>query len=636
MKNKKAITFLNGLVSSGKIDTGSWSFSSADGNKLLGAEKDDWATYGKCHLEIDPEADPDTKGAYGYPVAKYYGDEIKISRRGVIAAKGAAAGSRGAVKDPELEAVADALLRSINIKLELDEDCMEEEYDLCTKKKKKMDGDDFVEDGDNDSAKVKAAKNAVVNSLKSGKIKKPDKCQKCGATGDLEAHHHKGYDKEHQLDVQWLCIPCHKAADVKIRASKKKDGLGEENSFRYDRIEAPPWMTRKFELTPEGYLSGRAVVTNVGVFMYKNQDGSTRRELRLPSEVFHPDSIASLKMKPITNGHPTEPVTAENVAKYGKGMTGNNPSYPTSWADDMWPKNPEYVRGEGKEIGDGYHLAVDMTITDPDTILEIRSGKEELSCGYSVQMDETPGVWMGIPYDVIQRKIRYNHIAVVDQARAGEAARIRLDSTDAFCVGEVSNINDMEDDMKSIRLDGVEYQAEAKVIETLVKTQNDLQTKTDELTQVKTDTGKKISELEAERDAYKGKLDKAEADLKAAQEATNDPKRRDQEVKARMELLSIAGKAKVEVKDGDDDLAIKKAVISKVFPKLSLDGKDVNYIAASFDIAKEDLIKTDAASGENINVVLKGDKPDDTGMNADEAHKKYVESLSNGWKGGQA
>jgi hypothetical protein len=60
----------------------------------------------------------------------------------------------------------------------------------------------------------------------------------------------------------------------------------------------------KFEVTPEGFLRIPAAVTRVGVFNYKQPDGSVIRELRLPEEVFNPDSLSSLKSIPITNDHP--------------------------------------------------------------------------------------------------------------------------------------------------------------------------------------------------------------------------------------------------------------------------------------------------------------------------------------------
>lgn len=48
---------------------------------------------------------------------------------------------------------------------------------------------------------------AVRAALKRGDlISQP--CVKCGSDRS-EAHHHKGYEPEHWLDVEWLCRPCH-------------------------------------------------------------------------------------------------------------------------------------------------------------------------------------------------------------------------------------------------------------------------------------------------------------------------------------------------------------------------------------------------------------------------------------------
>lgn len=46
-----------------------------------------------------------------------------------------------------------------------------------------------------------------------GKIIKPTACSRCGSGGRIEGHHHNGYDKEHYLDVVWLCHPCHKLVE---------------------------------------------------------------------------------------------------------------------------------------------------------------------------------------------------------------------------------------------------------------------------------------------------------------------------------------------------------------------------------------------------------------------------------------
>lgn len=57
------------------------------------------------------------------------------------------------------------------------------------------------------------AHSAINNAVRDGKIIRPTKCESCGNSGKIQSHHHLGYKKEHHYHVQWLCIPCHKAAD---------------------------------------------------------------------------------------------------------------------------------------------------------------------------------------------------------------------------------------------------------------------------------------------------------------------------------------------------------------------------------------------------------------------------------------
>lgn len=44
--------------------------------------------------------------------------------------------------------------------------------------------------------------------------------------------------------------------------------------------------------TDEGYLVDHPIVTSCGIFEYTNPDGSVRRELRLPENVFDEKSLA--------------------------------------------------------------------------------------------------------------------------------------------------------------------------------------------------------------------------------------------------------------------------------------------------------------------------------------------------------
>ena len=67
--------------------------------------------------------------------------------------------------------------------------------------------------------------------------------------------------------------------------------------------------------TDEGYLVDHPIVTTCGIFEYKNDDGSTRRELRLPENVFDKKSLESYKGKPIIITHDAGEVDKENVRR---------------------------------------------------------------------------------------------------------------------------------------------------------------------------------------------------------------------------------------------------------------------------------------------------------------------------------
>lgn len=68
-------------------------------------------------------------------------------------------------------------------------------------------------DNPESNAKLRKAHWAVDNAVRSGKLVRPEHCQGCGSLCKPEAHHHNGYEKEHWLDVVWLCDICHAKAD---------------------------------------------------------------------------------------------------------------------------------------------------------------------------------------------------------------------------------------------------------------------------------------------------------------------------------------------------------------------------------------------------------------------------------------
>jgi len=154
--------------------------------------------------------------------------------------------------------------------------------------------------------------------------------------------------------------------------------------------------------TGEGFLICRNVpIARTGIQDYRGDEiGMETSEVvqvgRPEEEVFSQAAMASFEGKPVTNNHPTELVTPDNVSIYEKGHVQN------------------VRRGTG-EFAD--YLIADLHIHDAELINAIKSGKRQISCGYECEYVETD---TGIQ----QTKIRGNHVAVVDEGRAGAKAAI--------------------------------------------------------------------------------------------------------------------------------------------------------------------------------------------------------------------
>lgn len=69
-------------------------------------------------------------------------------------------------------------------------------------------------------------------------------------------------------------------------------------------------------------------------------------------------------------------------------------------------------------------LTGDFRIYSEELQEEISNGKKELSLGYLCDYELTKGVWNGQRYDVIQKNIRGNHVALVNHGRMGSDVRV--------------------------------------------------------------------------------------------------------------------------------------------------------------------------------------------------------------------
>lgn len=395
------------------------------------------------------------------------------------------------------------------------------------------------------------------------------------------------------------------------------------NIKRFDNIDRSEWMTTPFERTVEGFLRGRAIVTCCGVFTYARKDGTVQRELRLPEEVFSPATLDSLKLKPVTLNHPNELVTPDNVKDLQVGSLGDNPS----WTNQEM--NYEGFLRNWKEVTDGLNVAVDMVITQKTAIDAVVNGKQGLSMGYTCDIEKADAgaTWCGVEYDYIQRNIRYNHCAIVDEGRAGDNAKIELreDSNDAV-LEDILTANGGTTMLKKLNLDGIDYEAEESVIKAYHSEKKRADDAVAELEKYKKDSAKDLSVMTADRDTQKERADKAEDELKAFKETAFDQTKLDAAVKARMELLRNAEKAGITVKEDAKDEDLKKAIILKVFPKANLDGKDSAYIDARYDATVETLADNADAGARQV---VAGGTPETKTDSVDDARERMIARMKN-------
>jgi hypothetical protein len=326
---------------------------------------------------------------------------------------------------------------------------------------------------------------------------------------------------------------------------------------RYDAI------TIKAELSKEGWIIDRPIITRSGIFTYHNKNGKQVREYRPDEEVFKEDSLNTLRGAPITDGH--------------KGIISTDSSL-----DGLIVGS---VMGPG--VKDNTNVVADIVIHNVKKI----GSKRELSLGYQCKVDETPGEFNGQKYDAVQRDITYNHLAVVHKGRAGNA-RIRLDSNELASFE--TETEDMPDPtLIKLRLDnGLEYHASPEVmvyVNSLTDKSKGLQTKLDQ--------------TEAERDTLKADNAKLKKDHEAALKTERESAR---------SRITLEDKAKqLDLKfDGVSDRELKEQIIKKLGNDLDFKDRSDDYVDSAFDItiSKEGEKNTKTANQKTrINTTSKQD-----------------------------
>lgn len=348
--------------------------------------------------------------------------------------------------------------------------------------------------------------------------------------------------------------------------------------------------TFKATKTDEGFIVDKPIIGRVGVLRYLNADGTERIEYRPPEEAFDTSSLASIRGKPITLGH---------KAMVNSSNAKNMPIIGT-------------VLSEGEKDGD--------TIRADVSIYSLPTNARELSCGYTLELDETPGITpYGEKYDAIQRNIRYNHLAVVPKGRAG-IARLNMD-------GNQDNINGGKKDMVKIRLDnGIEYECseEVKV----------------EFDKMRADRAEQVKKY----DMLKGKYDAAEANAKKYKEEDEKAKKDfeakfDSAVTERVAMIDLAKQFKVDGADKLSNKDIKIAIIKAVNgTNFDCEGKSDEYINGVFDFCKNNAKKNDDGNAQRRKDMTEPKTNNDNDIEKWDyiaMANKMREDEANAWMGGK-
>ena len=353
--------------------------------------------------------------------------------------------------------------------------------------------------------------------------------------------------------------------------------------------------------TKEGYVAVRAKAARAGVYDYLGAEvdpegkrfraTDTVKVYRSEDEVFDPASLHSFLMKPITDNHPSQSVTASNWKDLAGGVIA-------------------------KAIRDGDHVAFDLVLMDEKTIAAVDSGKRELSNGYACELEFGDGVAPdGTPYQAEQRNIRGNHVAIVDRARGGSKCRIG----DQIAVCDAISVEDFLDRRKpneNPHLFSPQVQSrDSKMPHVLIIDGLQVPNVSDEAKaaieklqgQLKDSTGT-AERLQGDLQTATGSIaakDGEIAVLKQQLADATDPVKRQQEAAARASLIGDAKRIHPTVQIGDamTDAQIRKAVVDAKVPNHTL-GDDEKAIGGAFSMLvattptqTNDSLRTVIASG---------------------------------------
>ena len=356
--------------------------------------------------------------------------------------------------------------------------------------------------------------------------------------------------------------------------------------------------------TPQGFLRVPARLTRVGVLQYRLPDGSIRRELRAPEHVFSKQSLDSMRSAPLTDLHPHQFVTPDNVTELQKGVVSDN------------------IKATKRFV------EADIIVQDRELIEAVKRGdRRELSPGYTVKLDMTPGEYNGERYDAIQLDPRTNHVGIgpKDWGRSGPEVSLRLDSSEHSVAYEVVERNDdihrvVEETpdlggttMAQLTLDGVEVEVKDGQEGIVKKILEEKQAKADEVSQ-------NLDSISAERDELREQLQTLQQRLQLFE----DPSHIHKLATERNKLESAASRFLQADLSRMTDKEIRLMALKAKHPDIKLDDKSDDYINARFDAMIETVSEDGKSLGEARSVVSQAANTAEVSI-AEQARQKWLE-----------
>ncbi len=372
-----------------------------------------------------------------------------------------------------------------------------------------------------------------------------------------------------------------------IRGVKRVDFLGR---ITFDKAEAEAAESGVFlaTKTDEGFLRVEGRISRTGVLQYEDSEGNTWGELRTADEVFHPDSMASFQLSVVTEGHPDDMVSVDNVKDVQVGQVGTD------------------VRQDGR------FLVASFLITDAAAIASVEDGTmRQLSGGYTADVIIESGTHDGVDFAARQTKIRGNHVAKVDRGRCGPNCAL-LSRGDAF--ESAANQDPRRDQqMPVVTIEGKEFEISTEMMERIMaaqsgddKDEKDLghegeEEEEDDKDEKDEDEKDQGEEEEKEKDsgsskddfsALKARVDTSDEELKSIR--TGFDKRVDDRADLAKNASRILG-AKYSMKTdrgkAKSDSLVMRDIILKVQPgqkdRLGKNKADTSYVRSMYESALE-------------------------------------------------